>query len=261
MKKLALATSFFVGLFVMAGLTTPAFGQCGTNINPTNTCTGASTGASMSTGTVNTFMGNSAGQLNTSGDSNAYFGSLSGLAGTTARRGSFFGAYSGRFNTGNNNAFFGTQSGYLNVAGTNNSFFGDASGQTNVSGNYNSAFGRGADVSVDGLTFGTAIGAGAKVTASNTLQLGRAGFDTVRVGKLGTGGTTALCLNANFEIAACPAAIASKSDDSEGLRYEFDRQAKVIRAQEAALREQQGQIEALKNTICSMNRNAPICKQ
>lgn len=261
MKNFALALTLFVGLFFLVGVSSPVQAQCGTNMNPNNTCTGSFSGFNVSTGTNNSFFGNSSGQNNTSGDSNAFFGSLSGLNGVTSRRNSYFGAFAGTATTSSNNAFFGTQAGYLTTTGGFNSFFGDGAGGTNTTGSYNSFFGRGADSTSPGISFATAIGAGSKVSSNNTIQLGRDGFDVTRIGKMGTAGATPLCLNAAKELSTCAPVMMAKADNTDELKFEIRKQNRIIGEQADALRVQQGQIEALRNTLCSMNSKAAICRQ
>ena len=204
MKKSLLFSFTMLFAIVFVGATSNSYAQCGSSPNPNNTCTGAFSGINIATGTNNSFHGSSSGQNATGGDFNSMFGAMSGFNSVMGTRNSYFGGQSG-FNTiGSRNSFFGMQSGLNNTTGSFNSFFGDASGINNIAGSYNSGLGRGSDVAMDGLTFATAIGAGAMVSASNTVQIGRAGFDKVRIGMLGTGGTTMVCLNADNEFAACP---------------------------------------------------------
>jgi len=66
--------------------------------------------------------------------------------------------------------------------GTNNTCVGDGSGTGITTGSSNSFFGRLAAASTGTLSFGTAIGSQATVSASNTIQLGRNGVDSVSCG-------------------------------------------------------------------------------
>jgi len=148
-------------------------------------------------GSYNTFCGNSAG----------------GKIAPTANRNSFFGHSAGYFNTsGYSNSFFGYTAGQSNSTGRYNSFFGRAAGLRNTTGTHNTNVGYAADVGSAGLTYATAIGSGARVTTSRTIQLGRNGLDKVRIGTLGSGGSTTLCQNKNKEIATCSSSIRYKSN-------------------------------------------------
>ena len=55
--------------------------------------------------------------------------------------------------------------------------------------------GQSSDVNAGNLTFATAIGASAVATASNRIQLGRNGTDTVSIGLLTSASATAVCIN------------------------------------------------------------------
>ncbi|NNE68700.1 MAG: tail fiber domain-containing protein [Pyrinomonadaceae bacterium] len=198
-----------------------------------NSFFGSSSGPKNTTGANNSFFGRSAGFNNTTGADNSFFGRSSGRDSTTANNNSFFGKDSGLVNTtGANNAFFGMDAGSSNsigwynsffgrsagnsnTTGENNSFFGRNAGDTNTTGSNNTIIGRAGDVGSVDLTYATAIGSGAVVTASNTVQIGRDGSDTVRIGKLGTAGTTALCLNPIKEVSSCSSSIRYKSNIEE----------------------------------------------
>ncbi|NNE66448.1 MAG: tail fiber domain-containing protein [Pyrinomonadaceae bacterium] len=193
-----------------------------------NTFVGQNT-AESNTGFNNSFFGFEAGQANSEGDSNSYFGQQSGNSNTTGSDNSFFGKSSGRSNTvGVGNSFFGRASGLINTTGQRNAFFGENSGSANSSGSFNAFFGGstggfsavgsnntaigfGAFLS-DNLSFATAIGSNASIAASNTIQLGRAGKDVVRIGTTDAAGSTNLCLNNLNAIATCSSSIRYKSE-------------------------------------------------
>ena len=256
MKKLfSLNILTALALLFGAFTTNASAGLCGSSTNPNNTCIGSFSGSQVTTGTNNSFFGRSAGQNESAGQSNSYFGSLSGFKSSGSQRNSFFGAFSGTRTLGSNNAFFGTQAGANNEMGAFNTFVGDYSGFTNESGTFNSLFGRGTDLASPGLNYATAIGAGAIVTASNTIQLGRDGFTVTRLAKLGTGGSTALCLNGDKEISTCSVSALTSSS-----QVEIDDLEETLSEQKKEIRSLQGQIESLKNTICSTNRRAAVCR-
>jgi hypothetical protein len=130
----------------------------------------------------NSFFGKDAGQDNVGGDFN-----------------SFFGRTAGQRSLGNGNSFFGATAGDGTTTGESNTFIGFSTGTTNELGSNNTALGKGADVGSDNLTYATVVGSNAVVTSSKTIQLGRDGFDVVRVGILGSAGATPVCLNASSD--------------------------------------------------------------
>ncbi len=169
-----------------------------------NSFFGSFSGRANTTGFSNSFFGRDSGAANTTGGSNAFFGTSSGGANTTGGDNSFFGTSSGDANTtGFNNSFFGKDSGGANTTGSENSFFGRNSGGTNTTGSNNTFIGESARVTGGGLNFATAIGSNAIVTASNQVQLGRDGLDTVRIGQLAAATSTQLCINAASVLAFC----------------------------------------------------------
>ncbi len=189
----------FAGLFNTTGARNSFFGQ--------------DAGRNTTTGSSNSFFGESAGLANTIGSNNSFFGEDAGDSNTTGALNSFFGQDAGQANTtGNANAFFGENAGFANSTGFDNSFFGEDSGDSNTTGNNNSAFGNGSDFSAIDLVFATVIGADAVVTSSNTVQLGRSGFDVVRIGTTGSAGSTDICLNASDILATCSSSIRYKDN-------------------------------------------------
>jgi hypothetical protein len=143
----------------------------------------------------NLFVGFNAGQGNTSGFSNTFVGSGAGSQNQSGDENSFFGMNSGSQTTGNLNTFIGRNAGITNGAGSSNTVLG---------GN--------ANVGSATLTNATAIGAGAIATNSDTIQLGRDTIDSVRIGRLGSNGTTAVCLNSVNGFATCSSSMRYKSN-------------------------------------------------
>ena len=143
----------------------------------------------------NTFVGIGAGQGNGSGFSNTAVGSNAGQNNQTGDENSFFGMNAGSATTGNQNTFIGR-----------------GAGITNVGGSSNTTLGANANVETAALTNATAIGAGAIVTFSDTIQLGRHTLDSVRIGRLGSGGSTAVCVNSVNGFATCSSSIRYKSN-------------------------------------------------
>ncbi|MDM7922358.1 MAG: hypothetical protein QUS14_08655, partial [Pyrinomonadaceae bacterium] len=135
---------------------------------------------------ANTFVGLNSGQNNAAGFSNTFVGTFAGQTNSGGDENSFFGKDAGISSTGNQNTFIGTDA-----------------GQSNTTGSGNSALGAGANVGSGTLTNATAIGAGAVVTFSDTIQLGRDTLDSVRIGRLGSNGITAVCLNGVNGFATC----------------------------------------------------------
>ncbi len=174
---------------------------------------GFQAGFDNTTGFNNTIVGLNSGAENTIGNDNAFFGNRAGLLNTTGDSNSFLGSNAGFNNlTGTANTFVGFLSGSNNTSGDFNAFVGRSAGDSNTTGSSNSAFGNLADVGSGNLSNATAIGAGAIVTANDTIQLGRNGVDTVRIGTTGTAGSTSLCLNANNEISTCSSSMRYKTD-------------------------------------------------
>ncbi len=223
-----------------------------------NSFFGYRAGYGNETGTSNSFFGYRAGlgiiRPGGSGSDNSFFGHSSGQSITTGFLNAFFGKESGFANTtGAANTFIGRRAGFATTTGVENTFVGAVSGNANVDGSDNSAFGRGADFGSGSLTHATAIGSETIVTSSNTVQLGRDGLDVVRVGKLGTNGSTSLCLNASDEISTCnnPLAEGSTSASAEAL----------VKEQAAEIQALKLQLSALKALVCEDRPKAEICRQ
>lgn len=183
------------------------FGFAAGNANATgnnNAFFGANAGLANTIGNNNVFLGSDAGRANTTGASNVFIGAATGFSNTLGGGNAFFGRSTGYSNTtGRDNAFFGTEAGLDSTTGGNNAFFGWRAGRSNVTGSFNTSIGDSADVNSGNLQNATAIGAGAIVGASNRVQLGRDGLDTVRVGTLGNAVATNLCISNNNVLAAC----------------------------------------------------------
>ncbi|MCO6510630.1 MAG: tail fiber domain-containing protein, partial [Aridibacter famidurans] len=194
-----------------------------------NSFFGASSGSVNQNGAENAFFGGFAGSDNLSGSSNSFFGYRSGDKNTTGGFNTFVGRSSGEANlngsvnvfvgsesglantSGGANVFVGSNAGDANMTGASNTFIGRDAGDSNTTGSSNSALGRGSDVGSGALSFATAIGSNAVVTTSNTVQLGRNGLDIVRIGTLGPGGATSLCINGGNDIASCSSSLRYKS--------------------------------------------------
>ncbi|QQS42744.1 MAG: tail fiber domain-containing protein [Acidobacteriota bacterium] len=210
----------FAGQENTSGSSNSFFGSTAGNKNTNgnfNSAFGKDAGFTNTTGDNNSFFGYRAGWSNSTANNNSFFGSDAGTSTTTGVSNSFFGRNAGRDNiVGHSNTFFGASAGVLNTSGADNAFFGRDAGNSNTTGSNNSVFGRGGDVGSGNLTFATAVGANAIVTSSNTIQLGRNGTDVVRIGTLGSSGSTSLCLNGSNVISGClPSSIRYKSGVSD----------------------------------------------
>jgi hypothetical protein len=98
-----------------------------TGIN--NTFIGSNTGANAQGADGNTFVGFNAGASYTGGYSNTFVGSNSGVASTTGTGNVFLGTYSGRYNTiGEDNVYLGHSAGNSNSSGSRNVFLGFQAG-------------------------------------------------------------------------------------------------------------------------------------
>ena len=178
-----------------------------------NSFFGFQSGEENKGGNYNSFFGNEAGRQNIKGSYNSFFGRDAGYHSETGDHNSFFGNFAGGMNkSGGYNAFFGYRTGSSNLSGSSNSFLGKNAGSKNKFGSNNTIIGADADLGTDNFKYASAIGSGAIVTANNTIQLGRYDEDTVRVGKLGSGGLTQLCQNTSREIASCSSSIRYKSN-------------------------------------------------
>jgi trimeric autotransporter adhesin len=165
-----------------------------------NTAIGVGAGNIITSGTGNTIIGSGAGSATTTGFNNTCVGYLAAAQLSTGAYNAIYGVSSGSFNTsGGANSYFGSSAGYANSTGNSNTYLGYQSG-INATGNANTCVGSSTAVNLTtgtgvtclgyqsnvgsaGLTQATAIGQNATVLASNTVQLGQAGIDTVNVGK------------------------------------------------------------------------------
>ncbi len=211
-------------------------------------------------GQANSFFGYDTGKLNTSGSLNSFFGTGAGYSNLTGSENSFFGRSAGVSNTsGFSNSFFGLQSGYSNTTGSNNSFFGLQAGIDNSTGSNNTIIGMNANVGNGNLTYAAALGSGAVVRTSNTIVLGREnGSDKVRIFGLGANGSTALCRNADNEIATCD--IGGFTQENRANTEQINALREKIKQQETLLNQQQITIDGLKNLVCAQNPIAGICQ-
>jgi hypothetical protein len=137
----------------------------GTTTGVDNTCVGEASGQQI-TGSLNSTYGYTAGYSLTSGNSNSYFAYAAGYTNST----------------GILNTCLGYQSG-INATGNNNTCVGSSTAVTLTTGTGVTCLGYLSNVGSAGLTQATAIGQNATVLASNTVQLGQAGTDSVNVGK------------------------------------------------------------------------------
>lgn len=203
-------------------------GQANTGFR--NSFLGYLAGGKIRDGYDNTAVGFNAGGGNSSGHSNNFFGSSSGDELESGNENIFVGTDSApNLITGSENVVIGNNAANLLETGERNTFVGRWAGRYPAStsdsvfvgydagilpgavGTFNVVVGSGAKAS-SGISYGTAIGAGSLAAASNTVQLGRTDIDSVRIGRLGTGGSTAVCLNGVNGFATCSSSVRYKSN-------------------------------------------------
>ncbi len=245
-----------------------------------NTFVGLRTGAQITTGTNNVFVGETAGLVNNAGSSNL-------LVGVEA----------GRFNTtGNDNTFVGNRAGYTNTTGSANTLIG-ANADVGVSNLTNAtAIGAGATVfSSNTIALGRSngndkvviygLGGGGLIqlcrnsdniisTCSSSLRyktniaLFNSGLSLVkRLSPITfdwkTGGLRDLGLGAEDVAAIEPLLVTYNKDGQvEGVKY--DRIGVVllnaVKEQQTQIERQQRQINELKQIVCSIKPDAPVCQ-
>jgi len=268
-----------------------AFAGRNNTIGGANSFVGASAGFSNTTGNNNSIVGWSAGINNLAGGDNSFFGMQSGFYNTNGSSNSFFGTNAGFNNKASDNSFVGASAGYGNTTGgenvfvgvnngnqtttgSNNSFFGTATGTANTTGGKNTIIGHNANVAAGNLNFAAAFGANAVVSQSDTIVLGKsAGIynavqrpaDSVQIpgvlqiNTLGANGSTALCRNANNQIAACaPGGIA---EQNAATAIELREQKARIARQQTQIEAQAEQIKQLKTIVCALKSDAAICRE
>lgn len=191
-----------------------------------NTMVGSGAGRDSVSGIRNVFVGRSAGYRTLSGLQNVAVGMEANTGEDADQNGTSVGFQAGQLSSGDANTLIGSNAGRSTV-GEQNTFIGRNSGDS-LTGNFNTALGAatgttilnasyvtllgyGSNLGANNLSNATAIGAGATVNTSNTIALGRSdGSDKVRIFGLGAAGSTALCRNANNEIATCSSSLRYK---------------------------------------------------
>jgi hypothetical protein len=161
----------------------------------------------------NAFFGANAGKENTTGGQNTFVGYAAGVDNQTGVFNAFLGYSAGEENTsGTSNTFVGSIAGLLNTIGNKNAFFGGSAGLLNKVGSSNTALGYAADFAFENLDHATAVGANTIVTASNRIQIGRVGVDTVAIGAFASPviPTASVCVNSQGVFINC---------SSSSLRY------------------------------------------
>ena len=258
-----------------------------------NSFFGESAGLINTGGSTNTFIGDNAGYLNTNGSSNTVVGNQSSSkngdenivvgSGSQADGNQNTMLGGGSFSTGNANISIGNST---SVEGSDNTVVGNSTRVQPFTPGF------------PGPTFATAIGAGAVADSSNSVVLGRS-VDFVKVpGNLNvsssifassvkaglfettggikltainswTGNDTPLCRNGNNLLSNCPPNFAG---NTAGLTKEqstqIATQAEQIKQQQTTIGKQaeqikllQMQMEALKETVCTMNPKAELCSK
>jgi hypothetical protein len=91
-----------------------------------NSFFGRSTGAANNIGTFNSFFGSLTGDSNTSGNNNTFIGAAAGGANTIGNSNTFVGLQAGEGNTsGDDNVFIGVNAGNTNTTGSSNTYIGN----------------------------------------------------------------------------------------------------------------------------------------
>jgi hypothetical protein len=154
-----------------------------------NYFSGWKAGYSNTTGSNNHFEGYNPGYWNTTGHDNLFIGSGAGFNNTTGNENTFVGIAGVDNTLGNANVFVGYLAGVGNTGGSANTVLGYRAGYTNtpsnanVTGNFNTFIGYNAGPgTASQLTNASAIGANALVSQSNSIVIGGAGADAVKVG-------------------------------------------------------------------------------
>ncbi len=183
-----------------------------------NVAVGANAGFALLSGTRNAFFGHASGDSITSGGGNTLIGAAAGSAVTTGGVNTMVGNDSGISTTGSNNTYQGWRSGFDVTTGGANTFVGGLSGENITEGSNNSALGYAASFGNGFIANSTVIGAGAQASASNQVQLGRDGTDTVRIGLLAAGpSATDVCLSASKVLVNCSSSLRYKTNSPTTL--------------------------------------------
>ncbi len=168
-----------------------------------NSLFGDRAGRAITSGAHNTLLGRNAGLAQTDAADNVVIGHDAGKANVSGSQNVYLGRLAGNVATGGINTFVGFNAGGATTSGEQNLFLGYETGYGNTTGSYNTALGASATFSANNLEFATAVGAYAQATASNQVQLGRNGTDTVRIGTLGTGAIADVCMNNSNVLSDC----------------------------------------------------------
>lgn len=184
-----------------------------------NTIVGAFAGRNFTTGSANVFVGKNAGRGNlgqSTGEQNVVVGADAGLAMRAAYLSTLVGDHAGTAITnGLANTAIGFAAGSDITDGDTNTFVGGLAGDGITFGNSNTALGYTAKFSTGSLTYATAIGALAEATASNQVQLGRNGMDTIRIGTFAAATATHVCMTASNVLASCSSSARYKTNIAE----------------------------------------------
>lgn len=145
-----------------------------------NTAVGSNALFSITSGSLDVALGYTAGSLLTTGANNTFIGTNAGSGTTTGNYNTFVGRGAGQgITTGTSNTCQGSTSCVGLVAGSSNTFIGaDNSNGGDQSANTLLGYGAGA---ATGVTKSACIGYNCSVVSSNTMQLGGAGADAVKV--------------------------------------------------------------------------------
>ena len=249
-----------------------------------NSFFGFQAGSSSINAGENAFFGYKAGTVNVNGVQNTFVGTFSGLSSLNGASNSLFGYNADA--TGSKNTSLGADT---NASGSNNTVVGYNAG---AFGSSNTVIGFQAKTTGGLRTRSTAIGADAQVNKDNTIVLGtlidtvevpnelkaknitvsnkviaqnvtavNGVFDSIRLTFTTTGGTRPMCYSETFEtIGLCPIILRPNTAVGDAVPSDtVNQQQTQINLQAEQIKQQQLQIEALKQTVCAMNPAAKIC--
>ena len=262
-----------------------------------NSFFGSLAGINTDSGGDNSFFGKEAGYSNTGGFRNTFIGSQAGYTNSVRSENTYIG-YLATDGDGNQNTSVG---GFALGSLSNNTSIGHnarAYGGNNVALGSNTQIG---SFNSPAVNHSTAIGVGAVVTTSNTIVLGTNAdtvnlpndlsvADTTNLNLLNVAGKVVLqsikpqldgeyrlCTNLQAIIYRCNNQSTFSAEDGESVKsdrintalvnsvkeqkIQIESQAEEIKRQTELLKQQQSTIEALKQTVCSMNPAARICAE
>jgi hypothetical protein len=256
---------------------------------------GRGAGYGTTIGALNAFFGAQAGNFTTTGNENSFFGAVAGANNITGTRNTFLGFGAAPLHTtGDNNTFVGYNSGANQTNGVNNTLIGASTGVVNQNLNYATAIGAGAEVGTNNtVVLGRRAGQD-RVLIPGPVDLlsipgGGSGplcTDVVRVSRCSSSlryktNVESLTSGLNLIQRLRPVTFDWKSRNEHDLGFIAEEVAEVeplltFRNEKGeiegvkyaqmsavlvnAVKEQQAQIEQLKNIVCADHPDAAVCK-